>query len=180
MRTETTKPCRQVTFNQDAATGLVEQNAASSESSIGWAADGDIQMGGMQVWMVKHVAAADQAVDSAGAIIDIPSTKAARGQSYRILKVETVLRSLRTGGTPDHDWKLQKGDGAASEAFSDIVASVDFDADTDETPTVRLPIVAQTLVESGKTLRSQMSVAGTTTGATAELDVLIYVIPVNA
>jgi hypothetical protein len=72
------------------------------------------------------------------------------------------------------------GDGAASESFTDVVADVDIDGDTVGLPTQRILINSvATVWSSGRTLRCQMGVSGTTTTGTAEIDFILTLVPTN-
>jgi hypothetical protein len=166
--------------DQEVATGVLAQKAESTRATPTFSGDSDLLFGVPICMIFRHEAAADQAYDSAAAIVEPLGSKAALGQKYRIVKVETTLRVLRTGGSPDHDWKLQKGDGAESEAFSDIVATVDVDTDTVDLATARAVVAAQAVIETGKTLRSQFQVSGTTTTGTGEFEVCVWCVPTNA
>jgi hypothetical protein len=173
---------RPVTVNQDAAAhGLMVQSPESTRSSNTFSADDDQQFGALEVWSVKCKAVADQAYDAPAAITNVfGGTKVARSQSYRIIGIRSTIRSLRTGGTPDHDLKVEAGDGAASEAFSDLVADVDIDGDTAGLPTERILVTAETILLTGETLRVQIGISGTTTTGTTDIDVDILAIPVKA
>lgn len=170
-----------VQMNQEANTGVVNQNAPSTRSSVAYAASNDVIHGKPVVVVIKAMGAADVAYDAAGAIhLATLAAKPTLSEKYRILKVETVLRTLRTGGSPDHDLKVQMGDGAASESFTDVVASVDVDSDTVGLPTGRSVVnTAATVWSSGRTLRAQLSIAGSTTTGTTEFDFIITMVPTN-
>ena len=173
---------RPVTVNQDAAAhGLMVQNPESTRSYKTFSADDDQQFGALQVWRIKCSAVADQAKDNAAAITYLfGSTKVARGQSYRIIGVRVTMRSLRSGGSPDHKMTVETGDGAASETFADLVADVDIDGYTANEPVEQIIVDAETILLSGETLLVQMAVAGTTTTGTALVDVDILAMPVKA
>lgn len=83
-----------------------------------------------------------------------------------------TLRSLRTGGAPDHDVTLELGDGAASEAYSTI-GTADVDSSTVDLATNGLIDDANALIAADKTIRAKLVVSGTTTTGTAELDVFV-------
>ena len=72
--------------------------------------------------------------------------------------------TLRTGGTPAHTVKLQRGDGAATETFADITdaKSVQGTVDTVLTPTTVDD--AQHIIRAGESIRAVLVVSGTTTG----------------
>lgn len=178
---ETFKSGGRTRVRQDASShGLIVQDSESTKSSVAFSSDDDQQFGELQVWRIKMKAAADQAYDAAAAITNVFSgTKIARHGSFRIIGVRTTLRVLRTGGAPDHDMKVETGDGAASETFADLVATVDVDGDTINLPTERALVNAETILLTGETLRVQMQVSGTTTTGTAEMDVDILVMPVR-
>ena len=179
---ETTQVGSQVQLRQDRNShGLRTQDGDSTRSSHTFSVDDDQQYGHVQCWRIKCSAAADQAYDAAAAITNVfGSTKLSRNEKYRIIGVRTTLRSLRTGGAPDHDLKVQTGDGAVSEVFADLVATVDIDADTANLPTERILVGAETILLSGETIRVQLAVSGTTTTGTAEVDVDILAIPVKS
>lgn len=179
---ESTQVGSQVQLRQDRLNhGLRTQDGDSTRSSHTFSADDDQQFGHVQCWRIKCKAAADQAYDAAAAITNVfGSTKLARNEKYRIIAVRTTLRELRTGGTPDHDLKVQIGDGAASETFADLVATVDFDGDTVNLPTERILVNAETILLSGETIRVQLQVSGTTTTGSTEVDVDILAIPCKA
>ena len=172
-------PQKSTLVNEEAELGVLVQDANTTKSTPAFAADEDKIFGTPIVLVLKHLIAADVAYDAAGAIVNAAGTKTVLGQSYRILSVETNIRVLRTGGTPDHDFKLEMGDGAASEVFASTVATVDIDAEALNTPIQRILVPAEAVWATGTTLRSQVAVSGVTTGATAELDVVITLIPTN-
>lgn len=176
-RVETAIAGRDVQHSQELSTGLLTQKGDGSNSTTVFNADETVQYGQVQCWDVKALGSADQAYDSAAAIVNVDGSKPTRNCKYRIIKIETQLNVLRTGGTPDHDLKVQKGDGAASEAFSDVVATVDFDGDTVGLPTNRTLVPAQCLLSSGETLRCQFQISGSTTTGTGEVEFHIFVIP---
>jgi hypothetical protein len=128
----------------------------------------------------KHLYAADTAYDAAGAIIKVGGDKPVRNTSYRIVKIDTVIRVKRTGGTRASATKVQVGDGAASEAFADVVASVVDTGAVVNTPTSQILVNAETIINTGETIRVQHELSGVTTTGTEELDTYIYVIPVAA
>lgn len=165
--------------DQDTTTGVLSQRPTGTRSSLTFSAHGDKQFGGMQCWAVKA-----KIVASAATLVttNIDITKPVLPCSYRIVKIESVGHSLQTGTSPDHKLDIQKGDGAASEAFSNIVAQIDLDGDTDETLINRpLIIAAQQLLETGKTLRLSYGItAGASFTGTFESDTYIYVIPAVA
>lgn len=181
-RAETTKAGSKTRLRQDLSShGLVVQDAESTRSSETFSSDNDQQFGLVHVWRVKAKATADQAYDAAAAITNVfGGTKIARNEKWRIIGVRTSLRSLRTGGAPDHDLKVEAGDGASSEAFTALVATVDIDGDTVNLPTERILVAAETILLTGETLRVQFQVSGTTTTGTAEVDVDILAMPVKA
>jgi hypothetical protein len=168
-------------LSQDPSTGLLVQNPANTHSTTTFTADNDEQAGAMECWMVRCETAADQAYDNAAAITNVfNGTKLARNHSYRIVKIETVLRVLRTGGSADHDIKVETGDGAGTESFASLVATVDIDSDTLNLPTNRTLVAAECILLTGETLRVQFEVSGSTTTGTGEVEVYIYAIPVVA
>ncbi len=181
-RVETTTSGSKTRIRQDASShGLIVQDAESTRSSETFSSDDDQQYGLVYVWRVKMKATADQAYDAAAAITNVfGSTKVARNEKWRILGVRTTLRSLRTGGAPDHDLKVETGDAASSEAFTALVATVDIDGDTQDLPTERALVAAEAILLTGETLRVQLQVSGTTTTGTAEVDVDILAMPVKA
>lgn len=179
--TESTVVGSDVAVVQEKASGLRTQTAATSRNTATYNLHGDHAAGVVQCWIARCETAADVAYDAAGAIVNVFGvTKGVRNEKYRILKIETVLRVLRTGGTPDTDIKVEKGNGAASESFASLVATVDIDSDTVDLPTNRILVAAECLLLSGETLRCQQSVAGSTTTGTGEVEFHIYVIPVLA
>jgi hypothetical protein len=161
------------TLTQDADT--VTKNTAT------FSADGDGQYGAVQVWMIKIKKVADVAFD-AGVLNFFAGTKLARSESYRIVKLSTVLHELRTGGTPDHDIKLELGDGAGPEVFTTIAGPFDVDSDTPAAIMNRALANVDTaeLIPTGVTLRINPEVSGVTTTGTFEMDVYLHVIPVRA
>lgn len=165
---------RKVTVEQDPGLGVLVQEAQSTESTSTWSANEDKQIGQPVLISMKAVAAADGTVN-----VDI--TKPTLLESYRIVDAWFVVRAKRTGGTPDHKIRLFKGDGTASESFTAISDQVDVDAVTVDAPT-RFGTLddAQSLLESGKSLRAQLIVAGTTTGATGNVDFHVMVVPSRA
>lgn len=166
-------------FSQEEATGVFTQDAAGTRSSLAFAANDAVMFGAPVTVVVKGIVAADVAYDAAGAIHNVLS-KPTLAKKYRIVDVKTIVRVLRTGGAPDHDVKVQVGDGAASESFTDVVADVDIDSDTVGLPTERILVnSAATVWSTGRTLRCQLAVSGTTTGATAEVDFVITLVPTN-
>lgn len=174
-----TVPHVPVHVTQEVGTGLMTQDAKSTKATVAFDVDKATIFGHEILVVLKHKATADQAVASAGAVVDPLGTKQARNEKYRIVRIETIVRSLRTGGTPDHDWKLTHGDGAASESFTDIVASADVDSDSTTVPVNRAVAIAQAVLLTGETLRSDFAVSGSTTTGTSEFDVYIWLVPVN-
>lgn len=170
---------RKTGIDQNVVTGVLTQRATGTNSTATFSAHADKQFGLMECWIIKA-----KIVASAATLVttNIDITKPVLPSSYRIVKIETVGHSLQTGTSPDHDFVIQKGDGAVSEAFADIVASVDVDADTDETLINRpLMVQAQTLLETGKSLRWSIAItAGASFAGTYEADLLVYVIPARA
>ena len=165
--------------SQEGATGVFTQDATGTRSSVAFAASGDVIFGAPVTVVIKGITAADVAFDAAGAIHTVLS-KPTLANKYRILSVQTIARVFRTGGTPVHNVKVQVGDGAASEAFTDAVASVDITAETVGLPTQRIVVnSAATVWSTGRTLRCQLEVSGTTTGATGEVDFVITLLPTN-
>jgi hypothetical protein len=72
------------------------------------------------------------------------------------------------------------GDGAASEAFTDAVASVAIDAETVGLPAERILVNSvATVWSTGRTLRCQLEVSGTTTAGTADVEFVITLVPTN-
>jgi hypothetical protein len=155
------------------------QDAVSTKSTVAYSADEDKIYGSPIMVVLKHKAVADQAYDSAAAIVNVAGSKPVLSQKYRIVQIKTVMRSLRTGGAPDHDFKLELGDGAASESFNSVVASVDTDGDTQDTDVVRIIVPAYAVWTTGCTLRSQLAVSGSTTTGTTEWDVFLTLLPTN-
>lgn len=178
-RTENWTPHVDVQHNQETATGVITQGAPGTRSTLAFAASDDKVFGAPVKIVIKGIVAADVAYDAAGAIHTVLS-KPTLANKYRITNVQTIVRSLRTGGTPDHDVKVEVGDGAASEAFTDAVADVDIDADTVNLPTERIVVNSvDTVWSTGRTLRCQLAVSGTTTTGTAEVDFVITLVPTN-
>ena len=167
--------------SQEAATGVDAQAASGTRSTVAFAANHDVIMGAPIVVVVKSLLAADTAYDAAGAVTTIGGTKPVLANKYRIIKIQTIRRALRTGGTPDHDLKVEVGDGAASESFTSVVATVDVDAETTlNSPVDRILVnSAATVWSTGRTLQCQQSVAGSTTTGTAEVDFIITMVPTN-
>lgn len=174
-------PHRKNEVTQNEVTGVFSHEASGTRSSTTFSAHGDKQFGQMEVWIAKAKITASAAT-LVTTNLDVLGTKPVLPTSYRIVKIETVGHSLQTGTTPDHKLTIQKGDGGATETFSDIVAQVDLDGDTDETLIWRpLMVAAQLLVESGKTLRLSYAItAGAGFAGTFESDTYFYVIPANA
>lgn len=178
-QTENWTPHVEVHHDQEEATGVITQDAPSTRSSVLFASNDDKLLGAPVKVVIKGIVAADVAYDAAGAIHTVLS-KPTLANKYRIVGVKTIVRVLRTGGSPDHDVKVQVGDGAASESFTDVVADVDIDSDTVGLPTERILVnSAATVWSTGRTLRCQLAVSGTTTGATAEVDFVITLVPTN-
>jgi hypothetical protein len=172
-------PGVEVEHSQEEATGVITQGAGGTRSDVLFASNDDKMFGAPIKVLIKGSVAADAAYDAAAAIHTVLS-KPTLANKYRITNVETVLRSLRTGGTPDHDIKVEVGDGAASEAFTDAVADVDIDGDTVGLPTQRIVVNSvDTVWSTGRTLRCQLAVSGTTTTGTAEVDFIITLVPTN-
>lgn len=177
---ETQMVGRDVTRVQETGTGVLTQTGVSTNSTPTFSANEDAFYGSVQCWCVKSLSTADQAYDSAAAIVNLfGTTKVARNTKYRIIKVDTVIRQKRTGGTRASATKVQAGDGAASETFADLVVSVVDTANVANTPMSQILVNAETILLSGETLRIQHEVSGSTTG-TEELDVYIYAVPVKA
>jgi hypothetical protein len=165
--------------SQEANTGVFTQDAAGTRSSVAFAASNDVLFGAPVKVVIKGTVAADVAYDAAGAIHTVLS-KPTLANKYRILDVKTIIRSLRTGGTPVHNVKVEVGDGAASEAFTDAVASVAIDAETVGLPAERILVNSvDTVWSSGRTLRCQLEVSGTTTAGTADVEFVITLVPTN-
>ena len=178
-RTENWTPGVDAQHNQEEPTGVITQGAGGTRSSVLFASNDEKIFGAPVKVVIKGIATADVAYDAAGAIHTVLS-KPTLANKYRIVSVQTILRVLRTGGTPDHDVKVQVGDGAASEVFTDVVADVDIDADTIGLPTERILVnTVATVWSTGRTLRCQLAVSGVTTGATAEVDFVITLVPTN-
>jgi hypothetical protein len=175
-------PGRDVTLSENMGSGIYAQTAATLTNTATFNAHGDMANGILECWVVRAESAADVAYDAAGAIANVfGATKQVRTGKYRILRIDVVLRALRTSaGTADHDVKVQKGNGAASESFSDVVASVDIDGYTINVPTNQTVVVAQTLLATGETLRCQLAVSGSTNGGNADVEFHIYAIPTIA
>lgn len=171
---------KSTTQTEEQVLGVLIQDARTTFSTPLFTGDEDKIFGPPLQVILKHKATADQAYDSAAAIVNVAGSKPTLGQSYRITQVKTVLRVLRTGGTPDHDFKLELGDGAASEAFNSIVATIDFDADVVNTDMVRIIVPAYAVWTTGTTLRSQVAISGSTTTGTTEVDVFLTLVPVNS
>ncbi len=178
-RTENWTPGVDAQHNQEEATGVITQSAPGTRSDLAFAADDAVMFGAPIKVVVKGIVAADVAYDAAGAIHNV-LVKPTLANKYRILDVKTIIRSKRTGGTPVHNVKVEVGDGAASEAFTDAVASVDIDGETVGLPAERILVNAVTTVWStGRTLRFQLEVSGTTTTGTAEVDLVLTLVPTN-
>lgn len=165
--------------DQEQNTGVFTQGASGTRSSMAFASNNDVLFGAPIKVVVKGIATADVAYDAAGAIHTVLS-KPTLANKYRILSVQRITRSLRTGGTPDHGIKVEVGDGAASESFTDVVADVDIDGDTAGVPTECVLVNSvDTVWSTGRTLRCQLAVSGTTTTGTAEVDFVITLLPTN-
>lgn len=163
--------------SQESATGVFTQGAAGTRSSVAYAANDDKMFGAPVVAMIKAKATADVAYDAAGAIHTVLS-KPTLANKYRIASIQAIVRSLRTGGSPDHHVKVQVGDGAASESFTDVAATTDIDGFTVGQPTeLALTNSAATVFSTGRSLRCQVEVAGTTTTGTTEVDFVITLVP---
>lgn len=162
--------------NQEAVTGVKSQNGESTKGTILFNADETKKFGPTQVWIGKIKQTADVAYDAAGAVFDILGTKPTLAKRYRVVNVAVRVVSFRTGGTPDHDVKVQLGDGAASEAFADIAPTIDIDGFTVGTLT-SIPVTGNEVITTGKTLRLQFQISGSTTTGTAEIEFHITVIP---
>lgn len=179
--TESTVVGRDVEIVQEKASGLRTQKANTTTGDAAYAAHGEQQSGVLQCLVIRTHAAADAAYDAAGAIANFyGTTKGVRNEKYRIVKIDTVIRVKRTGGTRASASKVQKGDGAASEAFSDVVASVVDTANVVDTPMSQILVAAQTLLSSGETLRVQHEVSGSTTTGTEQFECYVYLLPVRA
>jgi hypothetical protein len=104
--------------------------------------------------------------------------KVARPQNYRIIRSSVVVHSGVGSGAGTQTLVLQKGDGAESEAFTTITAALnlpslgnntfqDFVPDpsgnfsTDSQGTPRAPY---SVIESGKSLRGQLTITGRSNG----------------
>lgn len=180
--TEEMNPGGTTPLRQDASShGLIVQGPTSTRSSETFSSDDDQQFGPVHVWRVKMTAAADQAYDAAAAITNVfGSTKIARNETWRIIGVRITLRVLRTGGSPNHEVKVQTGNGAATEVFTDLVATRDIDGYTVNLPVEEIVVNAETVLLTGETIRCQFKVSGTTTTGTAEVDVDILAVPAKA
>jgi len=162
--------------------GTLAQDAATvTENTATFSADGDTQYGIEQVWVLKVKKAADVAFD-AGVLNFFGGVKQARNELYRIMKISTVLHELRTGGSPDHDIQIERGDGADPEVFTTIAGPFDVDGDTVHAIVNRAMAGAEEVetIPTGATLRVNPQVSGTTTTGAFEMDVYIHVIPVRA
>ena len=166
-----------VHVDQEAVLGVMAQDAVSTKSTVVFSADEDKIFGTPIQVVLKHKTTTAQAYDSAGAIVNVAGSKPVLGQKYRIVAVKTVMRTLLTGTSTDNDWKLEMGDGAASESFNSVVATVDVDADVANTDTTRIIVPAYAVWSTGNTLRSQYSAVGD--AGTAEFDVFITLVPTN-
>jgi hypothetical protein len=153
----------------------------SVRNDAAFTADNEQQFGKLQCWMVRceAVTATAQALNSAAAITNVfGTTKVARSCKYRIVKVETVIRVKHAGASADNKCVVETGNGAASETFADLVASVDMDSDTVDLPTNRAIVAAECILLTGETLRVQYITVGNSTAG--ELEVYIWAIPVRA
>jgi hypothetical protein len=169
--------------SKEASTGVLTQLATSAAPNTPtFSADGDMQHGQLQTWMLRVVKAADGAFDDPATITNFfGGTKKARANKYRFVKVGTMLHSLRTGGVPDHDLKIEIGDGAEPEVFTTLLGDFDIDGDTPEQINNRNASAwGAEFISSGQTLRAQLAVSGSTTTGVADICVMINVVPVEA
>lgn len=161
---------------QEVPTGLLVQDPTSTQGSSTFNADGDVQFGTPIFMSSYHKLSAD------GASTVLILNKPTLNFKYRIVRAWAVVRTLRTGGTPDHKIDLKKGDGAASESFNAIATQLDVETASLAADTVSDFILtdAQNVIESGKSLQAVLTVAGSTDTGTAEVEVCVLAVPVRA
>lgn len=168
---------------KEVSTGVITQLATNvGPNTPTYSADGDMQHGQLQTWMLRVVKTADGAFDAPATITNFfGGTKKTRANKYRFVKIGTTLHTLRTGGVPDHDLRIEIGDGAASEVFTTLVGDFDIDGDTPETINNRNAAAwGRHILNSGETLRVQLAVSGTTTTGVADVCIVLNVVPVEA
>ena len=154
--------------------GLITQDPTHTKSSGTWTTHADTQYGQLLCFSTLLRAAADGTFNSEIFSKNCP-------WPIRIVDIVYYLRTLRTGGTPDHDIRIFAGDGAASEAFTAITDSLDIDGVTPDAPT-RFGTLddAETDIGLNKSLRAQLIVGGTTTTGAALVEVCVFAQRVKA
>ena len=100
-------------------------------------------------------------------------------KSARVASAWCRVISKRTGGTPANTIKLQRGDGAATEVFTDLTATVDTDAATaGDRKDFTAVVDAQATFSRGNTLRIVHVVGGTTTTGSDVVEVFVEFVKV--
>lgn len=98
---------------------------------------------------------------------------------FRIVDAWAIGHTLRTGGTPDHDFFVDRGDGAESETFA-ACATADIDtASTDGVTHAATLDDAQQIINTNESIRVRLVVGGTTTTGTAAATICVLCIGVG-
>lgn len=156
-------------MDADAVMGVLQQNATSTDSSIGRATTLDVAFGVPIVASIVLGLAADGTVN--GKIFDANCPV-----KYRVVDATYIMRSHRSGGTPVHTLQLFNGTDAISDAA---------DVDAAASGTVDQPYKFGTLSDAFEdiavagTLEAKLVLTGTTdTGATL-CDCIVTLLPVK-
>jgi hypothetical protein len=162
------------TFKPDAVTGVFIQNAASTESSAAaMATDAGVNYGTPMVLSGAGKKTADGTTTITFFSKNCPC-------KLLIVGAWHFIRTMRTGGTPDHKLKLEHGDGAGSESFNDITSNDDLDGDTPDAQ-VNFGTIsdAYATIGVGESLKGTFVVGGSTTTGTSLVDVHVMVVPIK-
>lgn len=92
---------------------------------------------------------------------------------FRIIEAWCIGHTLRTGGSPDHDFTVQRGDGAASETFATCAAGDIDTASTDGVTRAATVDDAQWNINTNESIKVQLVVGGTTTTGTASATIFV-------
>lgn len=157
----------------DTATGVIHQRAASTRGTQTFTADGDKNFGIPILMSGNFTVTADGTTN-----IELMSKNSP--QKYQVVDAWYFVRTLRTGGAPDHKVRVFQGDGATSEVFAGISDDADVDGATLDAPTRFATLDdANHIIDVNESLRLTLVVAGTTTGGTALIDVHVLLVPIK-
>lgn len=161
----------------DNVTGLITQDPQFGPSSNTWSANGDMAVSpGFVVFRGLHSLTSNTTSTITYLNKNCP-------YKLRVVRVTVTPRTFMTagGGTPDTKLDVQLGDGAASEAFSDIITQIDLDGDTADVGQVGTISDANELIAANKSIISKLTTSGGTgLGGTTLVDVLIECMRVKA